>query len=195
MPSKSVPVWPRHVRDGTRAVVRVAVAVLAIAMGSALLLAPQVWADDPPVPIVTGSGDSSPVTVTELSATDLAEAEAILANDEFADDILNGQSYTVDEAGPWTTLANDQLGAVLHIQLSQPTNFSMTDWPAMVYDENATTPPFYETDLFPASATDVTEFTVQIDLDEDSLVGMFPGGDDIAISPGSGVEVNEPTGE
>lgn len=155
----------------------------AIAIGLLLLVSPA--SADPPVPTADPEGEPTAVVDPTLSAAERDEALAILSSNTFANQVLAGRTYTVTEAGPWTTFTNQRLGASLLLTLKEPAAYGLTNWPAMKYDETEGTSPPYETVTFPASAVAVTEFKVNIDLTQDLLVGMVPAGDAI-VSPGGG---------
>jgi hypothetical protein len=175
--------------------IRGGVALAIIGAGIALLLSPagaalsssarDLVSDPPPVP-VAGPGEPSSV-VPSFSAADKAQALSLLASDSLAQQALAGRGYTVDKVGPWTDSKNEQLGFVLHVTLEKPASFGLTDWPAMIYDRSEVTKPPYKTHIFPAAASGVTEFTVEIDLASRRVVGMKPGGSALAVTPGPGV--------
>jgi hypothetical protein len=92
----------------------------------------------------------------------------ILASDSRTKAILRGASYTVADVGPWTTNDQKLIGAAMIIRLNAPRSFPVVEWPAVQGY------PHYRERTLPASATDVRDFDVLVDLNRPRLVSLRP---------------------
>jgi hypothetical protein len=146
----------------------VAVALAAAAAG-AVLLAPA--GAGPPAP-TAGPSLPSPA-IPWLTQTEKAQAARILASDPRAKAFFGEASYTVADIGPWTTTDQRRIGAAMIISLDAPKSFPMVEWPAVEIDWSLGFP-YYRERTLPASATDVRDFDVFVDLNRARLVSLRP---------------------
>jgi hypothetical protein len=79
----------------------------------------------------------------------------------------------VADIGPWTTTDERRIGAAMIIRLDAPKSFPMVEWPAVEADWTLGFPHYRERTL-PASATDVRDFDVLVDLNRARMVSLRP---------------------
>jgi hypothetical protein len=110
-----------------------------------------------------------------LTAAERAQAAQILASDRRSKAIFRGASYSVADIGPWTTNDQKLIGASMIVRLSAPKSFPVIEWPAI---ETDWTPgsrfAHYRERTLPASAIDVRDFDVLVDLNRARLVSLRP---------------------
>jgi hypothetical protein len=162
--------------------------VLLIPAGTALSALAQRLAAPPETP-VAGAPDSAPA-IPELGEAEKSRAVELLARDPQARRFLHGRAFTVAEIGPWTTENQELIGVSMVLALDTPASFAMTQWPAIDYRGRGGRP--FERGTIPAAAERVSELYVRIDLAEDAVVSVEPGGSEAVITPGPGIQRREP---
>ena len=144
------------------------VALVVVVVG-AVLLAPA--GAGPPAP-TPGPGWPS-LSIPWLTLAEKSQAARILAGDSQAKALFAGASYAVADIGPWTTTDQRRIGAAMIISLDAPKSFPIVEWPAVQSDWSLAFPHYRER-TFPASATEVRDFDVLIDLNRARLVSLRP---------------------
>ena len=128
--------------------------------------------------------------IPQLSERDATRALEIVHTDPNGKRFLRNRAFTIAEIGPWTTEDQVLLGASMVLALDAPATFAMTHWPAIDYHGRGARP--FDRGTIPASATGVTELHVRVDLADNSVVSVEPGGAAAAITPGPGIQRREP---
>jgi hypothetical protein len=146
-----------------------AAAVLATAAAGMVMLAPGRAGPPAPTP---GPSQASPA-IPWLTEAEKSQAAHVLASDPRAKALFEEASYTVADIGPWTTSYQKRIGAVMTIRLDTPKSFPVVEWPAVQTDWGAGFPHYRERTL-PASATDVRDFDVLVDLNRARMVSLRP---------------------
>jgi hypothetical protein len=128
----------------------------------------------PPAAPTPGRGLPSPA-IPWLTDAQKSEAARILGADPRTKSILQGAAYTVADIGPFTTGDDRLIGAALIIHLDAPTSFPVVDWPAIEPDFGpGSSFPHYRERTLPASATNISDFDVLVDVNHDRLISLRP---------------------
>jgi hypothetical protein len=145
----------------------------ALAAAGAVLLLTPAGSAGPPAP-TAGRGVPSP-PIPWLTAAEKSEAARILASDPRTTAIFKGASYTVADIGPFTTTDQRKIGAAMTIHLDAPRSFPVVEWPAIEADwKPGSRFPHYRERTLPASATDISDFDVLVDLNRARLISLRP---------------------
>jgi hypothetical protein len=138
----------------------------------------------PPAP-TPGLGLPSPA-IPWLTDAEKSQAARILASDRRTKAIFGSASYTVVDIGPFTTTDQRLIGAAMIIHLDAAKSFPVVEWPAIEPDwTRGSGFPHYRERTLPASATDVSDFDVLVDLNRDRLISLRPrNAEKMKIAPG-----------
>lgn len=141
--------------------------------GGAVGTRPKQVPGKPPAP-APGPGIPSP-SIPWLTDAQKSESVRVLADDRRTKAIFGGTSYKVTDIGPFTSKDNRLIGAAMIIHLDAPKSFPVVEWPAIepIFGSRSNFPNYRERTL-PASATNVSDFDVLIDLNRDRLISLRP---------------------
>jgi hypothetical protein len=137
------------------------------------------------VPTGGGTGKRSG-SIPWLTAAEKSQAARILASDPRTKAIFDGASYTVADIGPFTANDDRKIGAAMTICLDAPRSFPIVEWPAIEPDWTpGSSLPHYRERTLSASAADVSDFDVLVDLNRARLISLRPrNAKKMTIAPG-----------
>lgn len=132
---------------------------------------------------VTEPGSALPgLPEPQLTPDQESRARELLAIDDKAQKILGGESYQVQQIGPWGGDGGEPVtGAALILGLSQPISVEMQQWPVVDF-QPAQDPPYEEHNVEMA-ASEVRELFVLVDLKASRVVVIDPHNPQAEITP------------
>lgn len=170
-----------------------------------LLLSTPIWAADEqddalPQPEQVADGDADSPGQPVVASAQEEETVSVLKGDQRLSEIVGDRAYEVQGIAPWGGMSQNGkpeplTGTVATLAFDRPTEFPMQEWPLIDYVPDQDPP--YKQHLLHLAAENVTELSVNVDLQRGEVVHIEPYGEQVAVEPGEDYmqAAHPPTGE